>query len=82
MQLSFVPTYLQCLAHLTDGKGDILAPEVSRAAQDAMATGLRHHSSGLSPDKHEAVLNFIQVGLRERNRSIRMAAGYAISDLP
>lgn len=74
LPLSLIPTYRECLLYLQSIPDHDANPVLLRAAQNTLAACLKHHNRMLDiGDK--SVADMIRRGLRNPDRSTRLAAG-------
>jgi serine/threonine-protein kinase ATR len=70
-----VPSLLTVLARLIDGREDEVTPPVRRKTYDVLAQAIRHHEHGAEEGMNHAA-NMILRGMADKDRSVRLSAGY------
>lgn len=71
-----VPAYLVVIARLLEGSEDEVTAHVRRSAYDALCRVIKHHDPRSATHGLEDAGNVILRGISDKERSVRLSAGY------
>lgn len=72
-----MPTFLTVLARLLDGEDDEVTPLVRRKTYDVVSEIMKHQDVHRR-DGMDHATNMILEGMSDKDRSVRLSAGYAV----
>ncbi|KAI0660728.1 hypothetical protein C8Q70DRAFT_912237 [Cubamyces menziesii] len=80
--MNFVAVYLKVAFTILDsGDSSNTIEPVSAAVYESLGKSLRHHTAAMDGRIFEDIVGFIARGMKNPNRSVRLAAGRALVDL-
>lgn len=77
-----ISTFLVVATLLLDGAEEEVTARVRKTVFHALSRALRHHSSGYGKKKFEHVVELIARGMKDKDRGVRLRAGWASLSFP